>query len=130
MPESDAPNQVKPYLDEIADRLWSGNAAVMVGAGFSQNASPVGSTSATFPSWQELGDTFYRKLHGRLPREEARYLNILKLAEQVKAQFGPPALEELLRRTIPDLGYVPSALHTHLLGLIHLTTQTIQPEPI
>ena len=51
MPD-DAPNQVKPYLDEIADRLWSNNAAVMVGAGFSRNAKSVGSTSAYFPNWQ------------------------------------------------------------------------------
>lgn len=117
MPDDDAPNQVEPYLDEIADRLWSNDAAVMVGAGFSRNAKPVGSTSESFPSWQELGDTFYRKLHGRSPREEARYLNVLKLAEQVQAQFGLPALEELLRRAIPDLGYAPSALHNQLLDL-------------
>lgn len=57
-----APDNVKPYLDEIADRLGSNNAAVMVGAGFSRNAKPVGSTSAPFPSWQQLGDIFCRKL--------------------------------------------------------------------
>ena len=117
MPDDEAPDQVKPYLDEIADRMWSNDAAVMVGAGFSRNAKPLGSTSAPFPSWQELGDTFYRKLHGRSPQGEARYLNVLKLAEQVQAQFGPPTLEELLRRAIPDLGYAPSALHTQLLDL-------------
>ena len=42
------PDQIKPYLDEIADRLWSHNAAVMVGAGFSRNAKPAGSSSASF----------------------------------------------------------------------------------
>ena len=117
LPENDAPDQVKPYLDEIADRLWSNDAAVMVGAGFSRNARPVDSTSASFPSWQELGDIFYRKLHGRSPQGEARYLNVLKLAEQVQAQFGPPALDELLFRAIPDLGYAPSVLHIQLLDL-------------
>ena len=58
-------DQVKPYLDEIADRLWSKNAVVMVGAGFSRNAKPVGSVSASFPDWSELGDSFFKKLHGR-----------------------------------------------------------------
>ncbi len=116
MPD-DAPDQVKPYLDEIADRLWSNNAAVMVGAGFSRNARSVGSTSTSFPSWQELGDIFYRKLHGRSPGEEARYLSLLKLAEQVQAAFGRPALDELLRHAIPDLDYEPSPLHAQLLNL-------------
>ena len=63
MPD-DVPIQVKAYLDEIADRLWSDNAAVMVGAGFSQNAETVGSTTGSLPNWKQLGDLFYRKLHG------------------------------------------------------------------
>ena len=116
MPD-DAPNQVKPYLDEIADRLWSNNAAVMVGAGFSRNAKQVASTSSSFPSWQELGDIFFRKLYGRAPGENARYLSLLKLGEQVQAAFGRPALEDLLRRAIPDRGYEPSPLHGQLLNL-------------
>ncbi|KKZ13630.1 MAG: hypothetical protein TQ37_03790 [Candidatus Synechococcus spongiarum 15L] len=106
-----------PYLDEIADRLWSNNAAVMVGAGFSRNAKPVGPTSASFPSWQELGDRFFKRLHGRDPCEGARYLNILKLAEQVEAAFGRPALNKLLRDAIPDSRYEPSPLHSQLLSL-------------
>ena len=110
-------DHVKPYLDEIADRLWSKKAAVMVGAGFSRNARPVGPTSASFPSWQELGDIFYRKLHGRAPPDDVRYLSLLKLAEQVQAVFGRPALDDLLRHSIPDLAYAPSPLHSQLLDL-------------
>ena len=108
-----AMNQVTPYLDEIADRLWSNSAAVMVGAGFSQNAEPRGS----LPSWKDLGDRFYRKLHGRGPGNEERYLSLLKLAEQVQAAFGRPALDDLLRRAIPDLSFEPSTLHGDLLAL-------------
>ena len=113
----DVPQEVKSYLDEIADRLWSYNAVVMVGAGFSYNAEPVGSASESFPSWEMLGDIFYRKLHGRPPREEARYLSLLKLAEQVQAAFGRPALDRMLRHAIPDLRYEPSRLHSDLLRL-------------
>ncbi len=116
MPD-DAPDHVKPYLDEIADRLWSNNAAVMVGAGFSRNAKPVDATSPFLPSWQQLGNIFFGKLYGRTPGEEARYLSLLKLAEQVQAAFGRPALDDLLRRAIPDLGYEPSPLHGQLLNL-------------
>ena len=114
---NDVPDHIKPYLDEIADRLWSNNAVVMVGAGFSRNANPVTSASASFPSWQELGDIFYRKLNGRLPKDEARYMSLLKLAEQIEAAFGRPALDGLLRQSIPNLDYEPSPLHSQLLNL-------------
>lgn len=113
----DVAGQVRPHLDEIADRLWSGNATVMVGAGFSRNAKPVDFTSAPIPSWHELGDIFFQKLYGRSPGEGDRYLNLLKLAEQVQAAFGRPALDELLRRSIPNLGYEPSPIHSQLLDL-------------
>ena len=37
------PDELRPYLDTIADRLLSGHAAVMVGSGFSKNTtSPAG----------------------------------------------------------------------------------------
>ena len=110
-------DRVRPYLDEIADRLWSNSAAVMVGAGFSRNAEPTGSASIPFPSWNVLGDLFYRKLHGRAPGNEVRYLSLLKLADQVQAAFGRPALNDLLRKAIPDLRYEPSQLHNDLLDL-------------
>ena len=115
---NDVPNQVKPYLDEIAHRLWSNNAVVMVGAGFSQNAKSVNPTSNSFPSWKELGDKFYEKLHGHTPSgDDAKYLNLLKLAEQVEVAFGRPELNDLLRHAIPDLSYEPSPLHSQLLSL-------------
>lgn len=112
-----ATTEVKLYLDEIAERLWSNKAAIMVGAGLSQNAKPVGPRSGSLPSWKELGNSLYTKLHGRAPGKDARYLSLLKLAEQVEAAFGRPALNDLLRREIPHLRYEPSALHGELLGL-------------
>ena len=71
----DPPDQVKAYLDEIAVRLWSNNATMMVRAGFGQNAKPSGYTSALFPNRQQLGDIIYGNLHGRSPTDEANYLN-------------------------------------------------------
>ena len=57
----DVPDSIRPYLNEIAERLWAGRAAVMVGAGFSKNAGK------DFPDWSELGDLLYRKAHGVNP---------------------------------------------------------------
>ena len=116
--QNDVPDQVKPYLDEIANRLWSNNAVVMVGAGFSRNAKSVNATSDSFPVWKDLGEKYYKKLHGHAPSESnAQYLDLLKLAEQVDAAFGRPALNDLLRHAIPDLNYEPSQLHRQLLSL-------------
>lgn len=115
---SGTPDSIKPYLDEIAQCLFSGNATVMVGAGFSRNAEPVSSASAPFPSWQELGDHFFKKLCGKYPSQsESRYLSVLKLAEQVEVKFGRCMLNKLLRDAIPDLKYEPSPLHNKLLNL-------------
>lgn len=108
---------VRPYLNEIAERLWAGHAAVMVGAGFSKNAKPSSPTGTGFPDWSELGDLFYEKIHGHQPPDDQRYLNVLKLADNVQAALGRPALDQMLRKHIPNKDYEPSPLHVRLLEL-------------
>lgn len=103
--------EIKPYLNEIAERLWSGHAAVMIGAGFSRNAHK------SFPKWNQLGDIFYKRIHGKVPESNTHYLNVLKLANEIQAAFGRPALDQLLRSSIPDKDYEPSPLHVKLLEL-------------
>ncbi|MFM2639846.1 SIR2 family protein [Vibrio chagasii] len=103
---------LKPYLNEIAEKLWSqpSHATVMVGAGFSKNASN------SFPSWVQLGDAFYEKISGEKPtNKDTQYANALKLADSVDAVFGRPALDSLLVNNIPDLTVEPSPLHEELL---------------
>ena len=51
----EAPAHVKSCLDDLAARLWANKAAVMVGAGFSLNASP------EVPTWPNLGGQVLRK---------------------------------------------------------------------
>ena len=107
---------VRPYLEVIADRLLSGHAAVMVGAGLSRNAVPSGSGPA-FPNWSQLGDRFHERLHGRRPEPDRHYLQVPALAHEVEAAFGRPALNQMLRDEIPDLQHTPSRLHVELLDL-------------
>ena len=110
--EVNIPDSIRPYLNEIAERLWAERAAVMVGAGFSKNAGD------RFPDWNQLGDLFYQKAHGVKPDPvKQKYLNVLRLAEEVQAAIGRPALENLLRSNIPDLTIEPSGLHVELLEL-------------
>lgn len=109
--------EIKPYLNEIAERLWSGHAAVMVGAGFSKNAKPNCPSQEGFPNWRQLGDIFYRILHDNPPGHDTRYLSVPKLADEVQAALGRPRLDQLLRSSIPDEDYEPSPLHVKLLKL-------------
>ena len=110
------PPELRPHLDTIADRLLSGHAAVMVGAGFSKNA-PSPEPRPGFPDWSQLGDLFYTRLHGRPPDRTTRYLSVPVLAHQIQAAFGRPDLDQMLRDAVPDLQHEPSPLHVDLLDL-------------
>jgi hypothetical protein len=106
------------YISEIAERLWSGHASLMIGAGFSMNAKKSEATTKKFPAWNELGDCFYQKLYGKeLINEDKCYLDVLKLANEVELTFGRPALDKILRDAIPNMEYQPSELHENLLQL-------------
>ncbi len=89
----------------------------MIGAGFSKNASPNGTSTRGFPDWQQLGDLFYEKINGTKPDNKGKYLNVLKLADEVQVALGRPALDQSLRDIIPDYEYEPSPLHVKLLDL-------------
>lgn len=119
------PADLAPYLNEIAERLWSNHAAVMVGAGFSKNARKTVATAPNFPSWYELGNSLHEKLHNRPPDVGTHYLNPLKLADEVQAALGRPALDQLLRSRIPDNEYEPSELHVRLLELPWIDVFTV-----
>jgi len=110
------PDTIIPYLNEISERLWSGHAAVMIGAGFSKNASPNDNSCPGFPDWSQLGDLFYEKIYNKKP-ENQKYLNVLKLAAEFEAAYGRPSLDQLLRSNIPDTEYNPSQLHVNILNL-------------
>ena len=111
------PGNIYPYLTEIAERLFSGHSAIMVGSGLSKNARRHSPSWRDFPDWSELGDQFYEKLHNRKPDGKNRYLSAPKLAHEVEAAIGRPALDQLLRDAIPDQDYEPSPLHVKLLDL-------------
>ena len=111
------PANLHPYLHEIAERLFSGHAAVMVGSGFSRNAKPHVRSCPDFPDWSQLGDLFYEKLHNKKPDTDARYFSVPTLAHEVEASIGRPALNQILRNAIPDRDYEPSTLHVELLNL-------------
>ncbi|QUI68356.1 anti-phage defense-associated sirtuin Dsr2 [Pseudoalteromonas sp. M8] len=112
------PSSIQPYLDEIAQCLWSKNASIMIGAGFSMNAKPMFENAKRFPSWQDLGNVFYEKVRGEeIKNAKYNFFDPLKLAYEVESNFGRPVLDSILRTNIPDSDYKPSELHQSLLSL-------------
>lgn len=110
-------SEILQYIKEIADKMKNFRASIMVGAGFSKNADKNMPTDKTFLNWNELGDLFYEKVHGEKPGEEVKYLNVLKLAEEVESAFGRTVLNQLIKDNLPDNEYSPSELHEKLLQL-------------
>lgn len=71
------PPIIRLYLYEIAERLWSGHATVMVGAGFSKNAKKSDPSKKDFPDWSQLGNILYEKIHNCYPDDKQHLLRML-----------------------------------------------------
>lgn len=110
---------VVPYsthIEQIRKALWQGRASVMVGSGFSLNATPVHGATRPFPLWRHLVDRLWQELHGR-PRTPNDAVDPLRLAEEYALTAGATALDDLLLDLIPDNDYDPGPLHSLLLEL-------------
>jgi len=108
------------HIAAIRRALTDGNAAVMVGSGFSLNAEG-GSQLATWPAmakalWKDLNPTWAVENPGKeLPPFSAS--QVTELGEQYARVFSTPALEDLLKRLVPDDKIQPGRLHRLLLQL-------------
>jgi SIR2-like domain len=115
------------HIDQIRKRLWCGRdigqAAVMVGAGFSRNAEKISSNVPNFPLWHELAGKLYDDLNSRFNNDaSAKQRAIagsgaLRLASEYEILYGRQALDDLLISMIPDSQYNPGKLHKLLLSL-------------
>jgi len=105
-------NQV--HYDAVRRALANGNAAIMVGAGFSRN-SENGDQLAT---WPDLARELWRELNpGKEDIKDFSTSIVTQLGEQYTRVFSKPALEDLLKRLIPDDRVSPGVLHKKLLML-------------
>lgn len=120
------------HIENIKSRLWSnreyGQAAVMIGAGFSRNAERVYPNVPLFPLWAEIAGQMFDKLYPvnnfsskeDYEQQKSKMLSgslVLRLASEYKVTFGPSALDDLLIETIPDNSYQPGQLHRLILSL-------------
>ena len=107
-----------PALQQLAQALWregtARGAAVLVGAGFSRNASRSGADTPKPPLWSTLMKALARKLYAD-PKDAPS--DPLRLAEEYRTNLGQTALDEFVRTSIHDLAWEPGALHSELLEL-------------
>jgi hypothetical protein len=115
-------------VEFIREALWRhkamGNAAIMIGAGFSRNADPISSSVRAMPNWVEMARALCEPLYPSDPtrldaalREASATSGFLRLAQEYQTAFGPSALNKKIIDLVPDLDYRPGDLHKRLLRL-------------
>ena len=113
------------HINRVRDALHqrAGNgASVMIGSGFSKNAERIRLDAKEMPGWQDLVDHFHRTLY---PQDNTRghgnnnrpATDNVRIAQEYEAAFGRSALDDALRRLVPDAEYSPGVKHQRLLKL-------------
>lgn len=107
------------YIKSISDALWSGRAAIMVGAGFSRNAEPVRPGVPPMALWKDLIQRIWIELGRDINGHQYPSFgdDALRLAEEYQQTFGRAALDNLIERSTPDELYQPSDIFIKLLDL-------------
>lgn len=107
-----------PHLKEIRDNLWSedgkSRVSIMVGAGFSLNASKIEDSFSGMALWSDLKGMLTEKLQHHLDIE---YKDVLEIGQVYEDEYGRSSLDEILKEAIPDENYEPDLLHHKLLNL-------------
>ncbi|WP_090623022.1 SIR2 family NAD-dependent protein deacylase [Azotobacter beijerinckii] len=102
------------HYNAIRKALANGNAAVMVGAGFSRNAE----NGDQLAMWYDVAKELWRELNPTdSDLKDFSAGMVTQLGEQYARVFSKPALEEVLKRLIPDDRVRPGILHNQLLQL-------------
>ncbi|MFC5742911.1 SIR2 family NAD-dependent protein deacylase [Dyella tabacisoli] len=103
------------HLLAIRKALSNGNAAVMVGSGFSFNAEG----GSQLASWDALATAILDDLDPKREKSDTKVppAEIIQLGEQYARVLTKSGLDELLKRMIPDEKVNPGTLHEQLLQL-------------
>ncbi len=107
---------VKTHLEHIRRFVFTEQASVMVGAGFSKNGKTT--DKAGMKDWNELAKVFYKKLYCQEPTDsDLKFVSPIRLASMVEATFGKKVLDELIENTLSPNGLRPGYLHEALLSV-------------
>ena len=114
-------------VNHVREALWRrpGGASVMVGSGFSRNATSVRPDAAPIPLWSDLAAELAASLPdsgelggvGAEEQEKPPGADALELAQKYEDAFGRARLHELLSKSVRDEDFRPGDLHRRLLAL-------------
>jgi len=109
-----------PAIQQLARAIWRRDpgkrgAAVLVGAGFSRNASTAAADSPLPPLWGDLRRALVKELYPHAPEDAPT--DALRLAEEYRVYLGDAAMAEFIRRHVADEAWLPGPLHALLLDL-------------
>jgi len=115
--EDNLENDINSFILELASKLNLNQASVMVGAGFSKNAENM-EKNTELPAWVDLGEPFYKKLHGGKspPYKITDITEVQKLAAKIELNYERRVLDKIIENEIPDKKFKPSSLHFKLLN--------------
>ena len=86
-------------LEDIRKKLWSvdgkSRVSIMVGAGFSRNASKIDNSLNSMALWSDLKDVMIEALG---INKDVNKLDVLELADSYESKFGIISLESLLKQ--------------------------------
>ena len=114
-------DDVPLYVEEIKRQLWSGQASLLVGSGFSKNAELCSSDTPIPPTWDELKkemvNILYKEYDENKRREIYNKKDVMEIASEYAALFRRSGLVAFLEEQIQDQNLLPSVLHKTLLEL-------------
>ena len=106
------------HLNKVRDALWSrpfAGASVMIGSGFSRNATKPRSELDDIPLWSDIAAQIVGNLYPDI--EPPPIDDPLRLAQQYMSTFGRSDLHRLLGQLVRDRSFIPGETHSRLLRL-------------
>lgn len=116
------------HINKVRDALWNRpgmGASVMVGSGFSRNATKVRPDADEIPLWSDITQEVFKELYPdkvTVDQDGTRVVGIgtegaLSLAQEYDTGFGRSELYRLLEGLVRDSDFIPGDLHSRLLKL-------------
>lgn len=110
-----------PALEQLARALWRNGtvrgAAILVGAGFSLNASTVSADTPKPPLWSDLNKDLTTEIYPSKADRTRAPTNPLRIAEEYRTVLGQASLDDFIKKRFPDKSWLPGDLHQALLEL-------------
>ena len=105
------------HINRVRDALWQGfggGASVMIGSGFSKNATRIRPGAEDPPLWIDVVEEMWRRLY---PHKTGGTDGHLRIAQEYETAFGRSDLHYFIRQTVRDDDFEPGNTHIRLLGM-------------